>query len=157
VTTDDRIEALVFDLDGTICEYRRSSQDLLDIAFRDVGIEPVFSAEEYHAVFDGHADEANGIHETLQSATPSITTYVGCTTPACAPCGWIETVSMTRCQSHTTGSSRCGNCSENPGVVTDCRRLAAPSPCRRQDRPCEAVTRSTRNVLSVPSTGEELA
>lgn len=41
------IEAVFLDLDGTICEYRQSTADLLAQSFDDLGIEPFFTATEY--------------------------------------------------------------------------------------------------------------
>ncbi len=46
------IHAVLFDLDGTLCEYRRSSDELLDLAFGRLGVERPFSGEEYYDRFD---------------------------------------------------------------------------------------------------------
>lgn len=46
------IDAVLFDLDGTLCEYRRSSAELLEHAFEEVGIEPIFAVEDYIGAFD---------------------------------------------------------------------------------------------------------
>ena len=46
------IDAVLFDLDGTLCEYRRSSAELLELAFNEVGVDPLFSGEDYVAIFD---------------------------------------------------------------------------------------------------------
>lgn len=40
-------EAVFMDLDGTICEYRRSTEELLSRAFDELGVEPFFTADEY--------------------------------------------------------------------------------------------------------------
>ena len=46
------IDAVLFDLDGTLCEYRRPPADLLAESFETVGIDPLFAVEDYFAVFD---------------------------------------------------------------------------------------------------------
>lgn len=46
------VDTVLFDLDGTLCEYRRPAADLLADAFEAVGVEPLFTVEEYFAIFD---------------------------------------------------------------------------------------------------------
>lgn len=46
------VEALLFDLDGTICTYRRSGETILSLAFEKAGVDPFFHTEEYFAIFD---------------------------------------------------------------------------------------------------------
>ena len=60
------VEAVLFDLDGTICDYRRSNEEVLELAFDTVGVDPYFTAEEYietldrlpvqHSSFDKHRE-----------------------------------------------------------------------------------------------------
>jgi putative hydrolase of the HAD superfamily len=44
-----QVEAVTLDIDRTLCEYRRSTADLLAEAFAEVGVEPFFTAEEYRS------------------------------------------------------------------------------------------------------------
>jgi putative hydrolase of the HAD superfamily len=53
------MEAVLFDLDDTLCRYRRVGREVLATAFGTAGIEPFFTIDEYYAVFDDHADEAD--------------------------------------------------------------------------------------------------
>lgn len=46
------IEAVVFDLDATLCERRRPGSEVLAIAFETAGVEPFFTLAEYHAKID---------------------------------------------------------------------------------------------------------
>jgi len=46
------IDAVLFDLDGTLCEYRRSNDELLDLAFGRLDLDAPFSGEEYYDRFD---------------------------------------------------------------------------------------------------------
>jgi putative hydrolase of the HAD superfamily len=48
------VDAVLFDLDDTLCAYRRSGGELLDIAFDDVGVEPLFDIGAYHEQYDEH-------------------------------------------------------------------------------------------------------
>ncbi|MFB6310109.1 MAG: HAD family hydrolase [Salinirussus sp.] len=55
------VEGIVFDLDGTLCEYSRSGADVLDAAFETVGVEPFFTVDEYYARFENHVAENTNI------------------------------------------------------------------------------------------------
>lgn len=56
------VEAVLFDLDGTVWEYRRPGSEILAAAFEEAGLEPCFTVREYvdriDAVRAGAADEA---------------------------------------------------------------------------------------------------
>lgn len=54
-------EAVLFDLDDTLCAYRRPGADLLAAAFDAVGVEPFFDVEEYYRRYDEFAAEATGV------------------------------------------------------------------------------------------------
>lgn len=41
-------EALTFDLDGTLCCYRRSTAEVLESAFEQADTDPLFTVEDYH-------------------------------------------------------------------------------------------------------------
>jgi HAD superfamily hydrolase (TIGR01549 family) len=56
VTTD--LDALLFDIDGTICEYDRGIADLLEIAFEEAGVETFFSPADYKTRFATFTDES---------------------------------------------------------------------------------------------------
>ncbi|MDY6818931.1 MAG: HAD family hydrolase [Halobacteriales archaeon] len=42
------VEAVLFDLDDTLCTYNRPGAELLPIAFERAGVEPFFTVDEYH-------------------------------------------------------------------------------------------------------------
>lgn len=48
----DPPDALVFDLDDTLCTYRRSGEEVLSLAFDSVGVDPFFAIEDYYATLD---------------------------------------------------------------------------------------------------------
>ena len=45
------VDAVLFDLDDTLCEYRRPADEVLGAAFERVGVEPFFAVEEYYQRF----------------------------------------------------------------------------------------------------------
>lgn len=57
------VDAVLFDIDGTLCTYRRGSGDILPLAFDSVGIDPFFTAEEYADRYREFTDESDGIRD----------------------------------------------------------------------------------------------
>ncbi|MCU4974825.1 HAD family hydrolase [Halobacteria archaeon AArc-m2/3/4] len=55
------IDAICFDLDDTLCTYRRSPQSVLEIAFEDVGVSPLFPASEYYDRFEAYLEESTDV------------------------------------------------------------------------------------------------
>jgi putative hydrolase of the HAD superfamily len=45
---DAPVDAVLFDVDDTLCRYRRPGAELLPLAFDRVGVEPFFDVEDYH-------------------------------------------------------------------------------------------------------------
>lgn len=56
-------DAVLLDLDGTLCEYVRTKVDLLSDAFETVGVDPLFDAEAYEERVDSYADRADSMFE----------------------------------------------------------------------------------------------
>lgn len=56
-------DAVLLDLDGTLCEYVRTKTDLLAAAFGEIGVEPPFSAGDYVERVDLYADRADSMAE----------------------------------------------------------------------------------------------
>ncbi len=55
------VRAVLFDVDGTLCEYRRSTEELLALAFERAGVEPFFSHREYVTRYNDFADDSEGV------------------------------------------------------------------------------------------------
>ena len=54
-------DAVLFDLDGTLCSYERPSSVVLEIAFERLGVEPCFEMADFHARYvEFLADSADG-------------------------------------------------------------------------------------------------
>lgn len=47
-SSDHEVTTVLFDLDETICEYRRPTAEVLDLAFSEAGVDPFFSATDWH-------------------------------------------------------------------------------------------------------------
>jgi putative hydrolase of the HAD superfamily len=56
-------DAVLLDLDGTLCEYVRTKNNLLAVAFGELGVEPPFSASDYVELVDLYADRADSMVE----------------------------------------------------------------------------------------------
>ena len=61
------MDAVLFDLDDTLCAYRRHGREVLSEAFETVGIEPLFTVEDYYAAYDDYASDADTV-EALREA-----------------------------------------------------------------------------------------
>ena len=70
-------DAVLFDLDGTLCAYRRPGGEVLDLAFEAVGVEPFFSVQEYYERYGEFAPVAEGPTELRELAFEAIATERG--------------------------------------------------------------------------------
>ncbi|MBZ6496863.1 HAD family hydrolase [Natrinema longum] len=59
----DEIEAITVDLDGTLLRYERSPETVLKAAFDRVGVDPLFSVDEYYARYDEFAKRCDSMAE----------------------------------------------------------------------------------------------
>ena len=57
------IEAVSFDLDDTLIQYKRSPGEVLQVCFEQLEIEPIFSVEEYYASYDEFAETCDSMDE----------------------------------------------------------------------------------------------
>lgn len=62
------VEAVLFDLDDTLCTYERSADDILELAFERVGVEPFFDGAEYVDRLGEFADAGDDIRDTRRAA-----------------------------------------------------------------------------------------
>lgn len=62
-----RLDTVFFDLDNTLCEYRRSMDAVLDAALDSIGVDPFFDAQDWVAVMEaGVGNTADTQHEFYQ-------------------------------------------------------------------------------------------
>jgi putative hydrolase of the HAD superfamily len=64
----DPVDAVLFDLDDTICTYRRSADDILELAFERVGVDAFFDAEEYVSRLDEFAESGDDIRDVRRAS-----------------------------------------------------------------------------------------
>ncbi|WP_248905030.1 HAD family hydrolase [Halocatena marina] len=55
------VDTVLFDIDDTLCEYRRSGAELLALAFDREGIEPFFEVDEYYAQYDTFIETTDSV------------------------------------------------------------------------------------------------
>jgi putative hydrolase of the HAD superfamily len=55
------VEAVLFDVDDTLCRYRRSGAELLDASFERTGVEPFITVEEYHDRYPEFVDSSDSM------------------------------------------------------------------------------------------------
>lgn len=55
------MDAILFDLDDTLCTYRRHGREVLAAAFEQVGVDPAFTIEEYYGVYEEYVDVADTV------------------------------------------------------------------------------------------------
>ena len=63
VATDVHTDAVLFDVDDTLCRYRRSGAALLAAAFDRAGHEPFITAEEYHDRYPEFVDDSDSMRD----------------------------------------------------------------------------------------------
>jgi putative hydrolase of the HAD superfamily len=59
--SDAPVDTVLFDLDDTLVTYRQTPAEVLEAAFDDVGVDPLFSIEDYYARYDRHLREEDSI------------------------------------------------------------------------------------------------
>lgn len=57
------IEAVCFDLDGTLLRYRRSPGEVLQASFERVGVDPLFPVADYYDRYDEFAQQCDSMSE----------------------------------------------------------------------------------------------
>lgn len=61
-----RIEVVLFDLDGTLCSYERSIASVLERAFAEVGVEPLFPPDAYSQQYDKYLNSCETAAELTE-------------------------------------------------------------------------------------------
>ena len=62
------VDAVLFDLDDTLCTYNRTADDILEIAFDRLGVEPFFDGAEYIERLGEFSEESDDIRDTRRAA-----------------------------------------------------------------------------------------
>jgi len=75
--TDRNLSAVLFDLDDTLCEYRRSSAEILRIAFDHVGVHPFFDENDYRSRYPEFVDGSETVDELRRGCFAAIAREAG--------------------------------------------------------------------------------
>lgn len=57
------VATVLFDVDDTLCEYRRGASELLRASFEDVGVDPFFGAEAYYDRYERFVDDSDDMRD----------------------------------------------------------------------------------------------
>lgn len=57
------VDAVLFDVDDTLCEYRRGADELLAAAFEAVGVEPYFDVRAYYDAYEDLVDDSRDMDD----------------------------------------------------------------------------------------------
>jgi putative hydrolase of the HAD superfamily len=60
-------DAVLFDVDGTICEYDRPGSEILPTAFEEAGVEPFFTTAEYLDAYPEFVSEGEGVRSIREA------------------------------------------------------------------------------------------
>ena len=70
-------EAVLFDVDDTLCRYRRSAGEVLTAAFEQVGVDPYFDATAYYDRYAEFVDETEDVRELRRECFAAISADAG--------------------------------------------------------------------------------
>ena len=65
-------EAVLFDVDDTLCRYRRTGDELLAAAFERTGIDPFIALEEYHDRYPEFVDDSDSVTDLREQCFAAI-------------------------------------------------------------------------------------
>jgi HAD superfamily hydrolase (TIGR01509 family) len=66
------VEAVLFDIDDTLCRYRRSGAELLEASFERTGVEPFITVEEYHDRYPEFVDSSDSMGDLRERCFAAI-------------------------------------------------------------------------------------
>ena len=70
-------EAVLFDVDDTLCRYRRSAGEVLTAAFEQVGVDPYFDAMAYYDRYSEFVDDTEDVRELRRECFAAISADAG--------------------------------------------------------------------------------
>lgn len=74
---DAPVEAVLFDLDDTLCRYRRSGDEVLEEAFSTAGVSPFFTLAEYHERYRTYLESSSDVESLREACFGDIATEKG--------------------------------------------------------------------------------
>ena len=70
-------EAVLFDVDDTLCRYRRTGDKLLSVAFERTGVDPFITLEEYHDRYPDFVDDTDSMTDLREQCFATIAAEKG--------------------------------------------------------------------------------
>jgi putative hydrolase of the HAD superfamily len=70
-------EAVLFDVDDTLCRYRRTGDELLAAAFERTGVDPFITREEYHDRYPDFVDDTDSMTDLRERCFAAIAAEKG--------------------------------------------------------------------------------
>jgi HAD superfamily hydrolase (TIGR01509 family) len=71
------VDAVLFDLDDTLCAYQRSTGEVLSVAFERADVEPFFDVDAYYARFEDHLGDAETVDDLRERCFVDIAEQAG--------------------------------------------------------------------------------
>ena len=70
--TTRHVDTVLFDLDDTLCSYRRGGGELIELAFERVGVDQFFDVVDYHARYPEFVDDTDTVEELRRQCFAAI-------------------------------------------------------------------------------------
>ncbi|WP_336135738.1 HAD family hydrolase [Natronomonas amylolytica] len=67
-----QLDAVLFDIDDTLCRYRRSGAEILDAAFERTGHDPFITLSEYHGRYPEFVDDSDSMTDLRERCFAAI-------------------------------------------------------------------------------------
>jgi putative hydrolase of the HAD superfamily len=71
------VDAVLFDLDDTLCEYRLTTEDLLARSFERAGVDPLFTVDDYSDRYGDFVDRSDGIRDLRRQCFATLAEEAG--------------------------------------------------------------------------------
>lgn len=71
------VDAVLFDLDDTLCEYRRTTEELLQLSFERAGVDPLFTVDDYSARYGDFVEETETIRDLRRECFAALADEAG--------------------------------------------------------------------------------
>lgn len=71
------VDAVLFDLDDTLCRYRRSSATVLEASFARLGLDPLFEPRAYYARYGEYLEASSSVHDLRERCFADLAVEAG--------------------------------------------------------------------------------
>jgi len=71
------VDAVLFDLDDTLCEYRRTTEEMLEWSFEHAGVDPLFDVDDYTASYGDFVDTSENMRDLRRQCFAALAEEAG--------------------------------------------------------------------------------